>query len=158
MIHLSNSRKTRSKRPRFLQPQEIEAFYVIPTIRKEFARVMKEKYNISQREIAEILGISEAAVSQYFKNKRGYHVDLEKHQHIIKVIEQEVHDVLHHQKSIIIAIQTVVNIIRNSKLLCTIHMEYGIVDPECDICHRFEKANEENLPKTFKIDELQVIN
>ncbi len=155
---MTSPKKTRKKRPKFMQPQEIIAFYVIPTIRKEFARVMKEKHRISQREIAEILGISEAAVSQYFKNKRGYHVDLEKHESIMKAIEHEVHQVIQHQKSIIIAIQNIVNLIRNSKLLCSIHMEYGIVDPECDICHRIEQANAENLPKSFKIEELEVIN
>ena len=85
-------------------------------------------------------------------------MDLEKHEDIMKAIEQEVHQVIEHKKSIIIAIQNIVNLIRNSKLLCTIHMEYGIVDPQCDICHRIEEANAENLPKTFKVDELEIIN
>ncbi len=51
-------------------PQEIEVWYIIPTIRKELAKALLEE-GLNQKEIARKLCITEAAVSQYIKNKRG---------------------------------------------------------------------------------------
>lgn len=51
-------------------PCEYIVWYIIPCIRKGLAESMK-KYGLNQKEIAEKLNISSAAVSQYFSNKRG---------------------------------------------------------------------------------------
>ncbi|MBD3309771.1 helix-turn-helix domain-containing protein [Candidatus Woesearchaeota archaeon] len=51
-------------------PQEIEVWYIIPAIRREFAREMK-KQGMSQSQIARRLNISRAAISQYISGKRG---------------------------------------------------------------------------------------
>ena len=51
-------------------PQEIEVWYVLPAIRKELVVTLKEK-NLTQKKIAEFLNITEAAVSQYIKQKRA---------------------------------------------------------------------------------------
>ncbi|MFH1072401.1 MAG: helix-turn-helix domain-containing protein [Nanoarchaeota archaeon] len=50
--------------------QELEVWYIIPSIRKQLAEVMKKK-GLTQTKIAGILGITEAAVSQYLKSKRA---------------------------------------------------------------------------------------
>jgi len=52
-------------------PQEIEVWYVIPALRRELAKALTLKHKLSQKEAAELLGISEAAVSQYIKEKRA---------------------------------------------------------------------------------------
>lgn len=39
-------------------PQEIEVWYIIPAIRREFARVLTEKYNLTYEKTGEILGVS----------------------------------------------------------------------------------------------------
>ena len=54
-------------------PQEIEVWYIIPAIRKELAKALLEE-DLTQKEIAKRLCITEAAVSQYLKNKRGIDV------------------------------------------------------------------------------------
>ena len=54
----------------FLQPQEIEVFYIIPAIRRHIAMYMKLR-GLKQNKIAELLHIDKAAVSQYIKKKRG---------------------------------------------------------------------------------------
>ena len=51
-------------------PQEIEVWHIIPAIRKELVVALKEKGN-SQKKIADLLNLSEAAVSQYLKLKRA---------------------------------------------------------------------------------------
>jgi len=47
------------------------AFEILPSIRAEVSRILKEKYNLPQEEIAKILGISQASVSYYLNELRG---------------------------------------------------------------------------------------
>ena len=51
-------------------PQQVELWYVIPSVRKEFAKLMVKK-GLSQKETAAKLGVTESAVSQYLKEKRA---------------------------------------------------------------------------------------
>jgi predicted transcriptional regulator len=57
-----------------LQPQELEVYYILPALRRELANTMKQQGK-SQKDIAALLGVSEAAVSQYISAKRGADVD-----------------------------------------------------------------------------------
>lgn len=59
----------------FLQPQEVEVFYIIPALRKNIAIEMK-KNGLKQKQIASLLSIEDAAVSQYINDKRGNKVVL----------------------------------------------------------------------------------
>ncbi len=52
-------------------PQEIEVWYIIPAVRRELAMALIRKHKLKQNKVAEILGTSEAAISQYLSNKRG---------------------------------------------------------------------------------------
>lgn len=58
---------------KLLFPQEIEVYYVIPAMRREFALSLK-KIKIDQKKIASLLHVSEAAVSQYLSGKRAMEV------------------------------------------------------------------------------------
>ena len=69
-------------------PQEIEVWYILPAIRKELVRVFKEKGK-SGKEIAFLLGITPASVSQYGKDKRGgAELPLEVRNYILKCSEE----------------------------------------------------------------------
>ena len=59
-----------NRQPKGKHPLEIEYWHVLPAMRRELAESLKEK-GLKQREISEILGITEAAVSQYIKGSRG---------------------------------------------------------------------------------------
>ncbi|MBU0497210.1 MAG: helix-turn-helix domain-containing protein [Candidatus Thermoplasmatota archaeon] len=52
-------------------PCEIIVWSVVPVIRKEFTKNLIESHHLSQRAVADKLGISEAAVSRYVSGKRG---------------------------------------------------------------------------------------
>ena len=52
-------------------PCENIILHILPAIRKEFAKSLMKNYGLNQRQIAEILEISPAAVCQYLSNKRG---------------------------------------------------------------------------------------
>ncbi|MHA1231289.1 MAG: transcriptional regulator [Candidatus Helarchaeota archaeon] len=45
--------------------------FVIPSLRGEIVRTLYNKYNMPQKQIAEILGISQPSISYYINNKRG---------------------------------------------------------------------------------------
>lgn len=51
-------------------PCELIVWYVLPAIRRDLAAALKRK-GMAQKEIAEKLGITPAAVSQYAKARRG---------------------------------------------------------------------------------------
>lgn len=52
-------------------PCEFIVWHIIPSVRKELARELVETHNLSQAEVARRLDITDAAISQYFKEKRG---------------------------------------------------------------------------------------
>ena len=58
-------------------PQEITVWYILPAIRRELAKAMLTK-NLKQKQVAKLLGITEAAVSQYLRSKRAKQVEFNK--------------------------------------------------------------------------------
>ena len=52
-------------------PCEIIVWNVVPIIRKEFTKKLIENHDLTQRAVANKLGITEAAVSRYVSGKRG---------------------------------------------------------------------------------------
>ncbi len=44
---------------------------ILPTIRREFAKNLIKNHKLAQRKVADILGLTEAAVSRYVSGKRG---------------------------------------------------------------------------------------
>lgn len=52
-------------------PQEIEVWYLLPSMRRELTRVLLENHDLKQKEVAKLLGVTEAAISQYKKSKRA---------------------------------------------------------------------------------------
>ena len=55
-------------------PQEIEVRYILPAIRRELARIFIQDHKLNQKEAAKILGLTEAAISQYRHSKRAKEV------------------------------------------------------------------------------------
>jgi len=55
-------------------PQEVEVRYILPAIRRELARIFIQEHKLAQKEAAKILGLTEAAVSQYQHFKRAKEV------------------------------------------------------------------------------------
>ena len=52
-------------------PQEIEVWYLIPSLRRELAKILISDFGMNQKQISQTLGVTESAVSQYLKSKRG---------------------------------------------------------------------------------------
>ena len=52
-------------------PCELVVWYLLPTIRKEVAKELVTVHGYTQADVARTFGVTDAAVSQYLKNKRG---------------------------------------------------------------------------------------
>jgi len=52
-------------------PQEIEVWYIIPTIRKSLSKELVKRHGFTLQKTGNALGVSKAAVSQYLNKKRG---------------------------------------------------------------------------------------
>ncbi|MHC1625394.1 MAG: transcriptional regulator [Methermicoccaceae archaeon] len=57
-------------------PCELVTQYVLPAIRAEMARIMVREHGLPCGKAAVVLGVSNAAVSQYLKDKRGSELSL----------------------------------------------------------------------------------
>jgi uncharacterized protein len=58
-------------------PCELIVWYVLPSIRRDLARELVEKHHLSQAEVARRFGVTDAAISQYLKAKRGTSKEIE---------------------------------------------------------------------------------
>ena len=52
-------------------PCEIIVWRLLPAIRREYAKQLIENFGLTQKEVAEKLGLTEAAVSRYISGKRA---------------------------------------------------------------------------------------
>lgn len=111
-------------------PQEIEVWYVIPAVRKELAADLVKRGK-SQREVAKILGITEAAVSQYVKKKRAGLELPNEVKEFVKKCAAKVED----KESAFRQIQVVCKFIKDNKHLCKIHRCVEDCGKKCDACY-----------------------
>ena len=113
-----------------LQPQEIEVFYILPTVRRELAVQMKLK-GFKQTKIAELLHVENASISQYLNEKRGNKVELgEDVKKEIAVSAGKITSAL----TFIAEMQHLLRFIRSSGTLCQIHKQLSQVPEECNPC------------------------
>ena len=135
--------KTKTKKSSAKHPVEIEYWYILPAIRREISAYFKSK-SLKQKQIASILGITEAGVSQYLKGTRGVLKD--QNANIIEIPPWIKNEVILSCEAILkdISDQNVflkeVNRIlvtireRASEFLCKLHHDLGFAEENCDIC------------------------
>ena len=111
---------------KLLQPQEIEVFYVLPALRRELAVSLKSAGN-SQKDIAALLGVTGAAVSQYFSSKRAsqikFSVELKK---AIGESAAKIADDI----SLMNEMQRLLKLTRTERVACQVHCLKG-----CNACY-----------------------
>jgi predicted transcriptional regulator len=112
-------------------PQEVEVWYILPTVRKQFVISFK-KHKLKQKEIASLMGLTEPAVSQYLKNKRGNEIRLNKDilSEIDVSAERSIRTGRYQHE-----FQQIIQKVKLSGFLCNV-CHTRIKTPEnCDICH-----------------------
>jgi predicted transcriptional regulator len=111
-------------------PQEFEVWYIIPAVRKGLAEVMLRK-GLKQKDIAQKLGVTEAAISQYMKSKRAKGVKLGKD--VSREIESSAGRIIKGGDSLR-EMHRLTELCRKGKVLCKVHRSKGKVPKECRIC------------------------
>lgn len=114
-----------------LMLQEIQVWYIIPAIRAEMVQIMLSK-SLKQKEIAKTLGLTEAAVSQYKKNKRANEIKLDSESKF--EIRGSVENILKNESCPTKEIQRILHLIESKGTCCEIHKNYNEV---CAKCERF---------------------
>jgi hypothetical protein len=104
-------------------PQEIEVWYIIPAIRKEFARILTEKHSMTLEKAGNLIGVSKAAISQYLSNKRAGKFKLPKE--IKKEIEKSANIIAKDEKKAIEEIERILDLIRKSRGSCSACKRYN---------------------------------
>ena len=69
-----------------LVPCEVVVKCVLPPVRAMIAKELTTKYNLKQTDVAKLLGVSQPAISLYYRKIRGKAIDLEKDPEIAELI------------------------------------------------------------------------
>jgi len=115
-------------------PCEIVVWYVIPTIRSELAKELLH-LGMKQKEISELLDITQPAVSQYISDKRGHGIKFnDETQLLIKDFAKGLLDGKYTQRDIIPHFCEICRKIKTDEILCQLHQEKGNMPTDCDAC------------------------
>jgi len=115
-------------------PCEIVVWYVIPTIRSELA---KELLNLGmkQKQISEVLDITQPAVSQYISDKRGHGIKFEEEvQDMIKGFARDLVEGKATQMDIIPKMCEICKKIKAEEVVCQIHKDKDNIPLNCNAC------------------------
>ncbi len=114
-----------------LQPQEIEVWYVLPALRREMAASLIAMGK-NQKQVAKLLGVTEAAVSQYVHSKRAQKVAFgAKFKHRIK---EQCRKLEEGKGTSYEALQSLSMHFKHTKELCSLHQTLEKVPQNCDLC------------------------
>ena len=123
---------------KLLMPQEVEVWYVLPAIRRELAIALVKNHSLSQKNVASILGVTEAAVSQYLKSKRGGEVEFSKE--AIDKVKDSAAKIVKDPSNLRNEMYDLAKMVKVTKVLCDLHRKYDKDLPkECDICFETSK-------------------
>ena len=105
-----------------LLPCEVGVQTVLPAIRALMARTIVEKHGMKEKQVAELLGLSQSAISRYTKKNRGSVIAIENVPEVQKLVDQMINLLLHekpHQTTEILELlcQTC-KVIREKGLMC----------------------------------------
>ena len=116
-------------------PQEIEVRYILPAIRRELARMLIKEHKLSQKEAANILGLTEAAISQYQHSKRAKEVVFS--DNVVNEIKKSANLILNdknRKQKVIAEMYRISNLATVRHILCDIHRSQSKDLASCNVC------------------------
>lgn len=69
-------------------PSEVTVWYILPIIRRDLAKELAMSYRMKQADVGRLFGVTDAAISQYIKNKRGACTLVENNTHYPTLCEE----------------------------------------------------------------------
>ena len=116
-------------------PQEIEVRYILPAIRRELARIYIQEHSLSQKEAAKILGLTEAAVSQYQHSKRAKEVVFSTDVvNEIRVSAKKIIAEKANRQRLIAEMYRISGLTKVRHILCDIHRAQSKELESCNVC------------------------
>jgi hypothetical protein len=122
-----------------LLPCEIVVKCLIPPVRAMIAKQLMTEHNLKQADVAKLLGVSQPAISLYYRKIRGKAINLENNEEIKRLIEKLAASLaegnLPHKEFFTMFCQ-ICRTIRAKGLLCEMHEAFDpTIDIEkCEIC------------------------
>jgi len=113
---------------------EVIVTTVLPAIRSIVTKELLSNYHLTQEEAADLLGLTQPAISQYLRESRGFKVKLlENHPRIMRMIDDLTKDIAAERitpKEMQSRICSICKNARNSKIICHLHEEiYPAIAP-----------------------------
>ena len=104
---------------------EVIVTIILPAIRSIITKELLSKYHLTQKETADLLGLTQPAISQYYGESRGFKVKLlEKQPKIMKMIDDLTKDIASERiepKEIQAKFCAICKTVRESKTICHLH-------------------------------------
>ena len=121
------------------QPCEVGVKTVLPAIRALLARTIVEKHGMKEEQAAEILGLSQSAVSRYVTKVRGNTIAIENVAEVQTLIDQMITFLIHEPRRETELLQLfcqTCKIIREKGLMCQLCQNAHETSTEtCSFCH-----------------------
>ena len=125
-----------------LLPSEIEAKSLIPAVRAILARKLIREYALKEEDVAKVLGITQAAVSNYVRGTRGdlgLISKLESVNEIMRMVDDIARDLSNNKAytpSTLAKFVGLCNYMRYTLIICDVHhsMESNIDEQICEQC------------------------
>jgi predicted transcriptional regulator len=114
-------------------PCEVAVKCVLPVVRAMMAKELMAKYQLKQMNAASLLGVSQPAISLYYRNIRGRAIDLENDSDVKKLVGDVAGSVVRgglSRRELTKAYCEICRTIRAKGLLCKLHKAF---DPSIDI-------------------------
>ncbi len=115
-------------------PCEMVVWYVIPAIRSELAKDLL-KLGMKQKDISELMDITQPAVSQYLTDKRGSGIQFNDDvKELISDFADDLYSGNAGKSDIISRTCAICKKIKTEDILCQLHQEKGDIPADCKDC------------------------
>ncbi|MFQ5950810.1 MAG: transcriptional regulator [Candidatus Geothermarchaeales archaeon] len=113
-------------------PSEIEARYTIPALRAIAARKLVTEHGMKQHEVGQLLGVTQAAVSNYIRGARSTQLVWEEDDQLRKIADELVSTLVAGKDEVqtVVAFNEACGKIRYTRLLCDVH---SFLEPDYDV-------------------------
>ncbi len=122
-------------------PEELAVKSALPALRASIAKELMSKHGMTQTKAAELLGVTQTAVSYYLRDKRGSgaqdSIQSEKIKRTITEISGMLAQKEVNRRAVAAKFTEALSYIKRNRLLCNVHKQYEPqLDPDaCDICN-----------------------